>query len=177
MKSRPAFAFLLLTLSAGLGASETAPNQRPSSASAQNVALTPVEILSGQLKEIASSTTLSRKSQAKMITNAVRVAITAATEGIKDPAERLRLALELTSAAAKAAPNFAATITSAVSNLPVLSGIEGTLTQIPAAVSAGIAAADEAAGAASPTGNSTRAPAKPEFGGPNKGEAIVSPSH
>jgi len=177
MKSNQAFALLFISLTAGLGAAETASASRPTSAVAQTAEQTAADTLAGQIQDIASSKTLSRKSQAKMIAQALRVAITAVTDGVKDPTERLRLAMELVSAAAKAAPKFAATITNAAASLPALAGIDGISVQIQAAVNSGIASAEEAAGAENPTGNSEHKTARPEFGGPNKGEAIVSPSH
>lgn len=136
----------------------------------------PAAILAAQVEEIASATSMSRKSQAKLITDAVRLALTTATEGLKKPGDRLRVAAELATAAAKAAPHFAATITSAITSVPSIAGIEGALEKIQAAVSAGVEAGEDA-GIANPVSNPPRPPSNPEFGGPNKGETVVSPSH
>ncbi len=175
MKPNLAILLLLLPLSAGIEAkaASTAPHQPDTTE--HNPAKTPANRLAAEVTEIAATTAISRKAQAKKITSAIRQAINAATEGITDPAERLKVALQLTTVAAKAAPQFAATITSAVAGLPSLAKIEGAIEQIKSAVSAGIESADEP-GLANPAANPRPNSAHHEFGGPNKGDTIVSPS-
>ena len=175
MKPNIAILLLLLPLTVGLEAKEARRSPSDTGITEQNEANTPASILEAQVKEIASATTMSRKSQAKLITNAIRLAVTTAIEGVKKPVERLEIALELTTAAAKAAPQFAATITSAVSDLPAIARINGALDQIQAAVKAGIEAGEETE-LANPAVNPPR-PDSHEFGGPDKGNPIVSPSH
>ena len=175
MKQKLACLTLLLPLTTGFGAEAVDPHENHSNPSAQVSEETPATILAAQVKEIASSATTSRREKAKLIANAVRLAITTAMEGVKDPVARLRVALDLATAAAKAAPHFAVTITNAVSAIPALAGIEGALAQIQAAVRAGVEATTEA-DVANPSGN-PRPPANPDFGGPNRGETVVSPSH
>lgn len=176
MKSKLTFLLLLLPLTAGLQAEESAPTSNRPGTSETSARPTAAIVLAAQVKEIASSTTLSSKDQAKKIAEAVRLAVTTATAGIKDPAARLKLAMELVTTAAKAAPQFAATITSAVSDIPSIANIEGVAGRIQAAVAEGIAAADEAAGSGNPAAQGSRPAANPEFGGPNKSETVVSPS-
>lgn len=174
MKSNLVLLFLLLQLSSGLAA--TNPISTQPDTTEQKEELSPATILAGQVQEIASSTTLSRKDQARMITKAVRLAVMSATEGIKAPAERLKLAAQFATAAAKSAPHFAATITSAISEIPSIAEIDGASEQIAAAVSVGVESTEETA-IANPAINPPRPPANPDFGGPNGGETIVSPSH
>jgi hypothetical protein len=178
MKTKLALFLLLLPLIAGLDATAAAPAPSRPEATGQNAELTPTAILAAQVKEITSSANLSRKSQAKLIADAVRRAITAVTEGVKDPAERLKLALELATVAAKAAPSFAATITSTVSGTPTIASIEGVLDRVQAAVKTGIEAAKGAGGEHDgPGAGSSRQSGNHEFDGPNKGDTVVSPSH
>ena len=174
MNSKLLLFLLVLPLTSGLAA----PGGRAgeSETTAQSEEQSPASILADQIKEIASSDTTSRKTQAKLITNAVNFAITAATEGIKDPAERLRIASELAMAATKAAPHFAATIAKAASSVPSIAQIDGALDRIQESVNSGIEAGEEAT-IANPVANPPRPPANPEFGGPNQGETVVSPSH
>ena len=174
MKTNLAILLLLLPLTAGLNAKDADPIPGRTNTNEHSESQSPASTLAAQVQEIAASSSLSRRSQAKLITKAVRDAINAATDGIKDPAERLQLALELATAAAKAAPHFAATITSAVTSLPSIAKIEGAGDQIQAAVKAGI---DAAGGTeiANPAVNPPR-PGHHDFGGPNKGETVVSPS-
>jgi len=174
MKSNLALLLFLLPFTSGLATPASTPPQPATTE--QNEALSPVEILSAQIKEIASSDATSRKTQAKLITKAVRLAVVSAIEGIKDPAERLKVASELATAAAKAAPHFAATISSAISDIPSIAEIDGGAKQIASAISAGLESAEETA-IANPVVNPPRPPANPEFGGPNNSETIVSPSH
>ena len=174
MKPNLAILLLLLPLTAGLEAKDARPAPSEPDPKEQNEAPTPAATLAAQVQEIASSTTLSRKSQAKLITSAVRLAITTVIEGIKDPAERLQLALELTTAATKAAPQFAATITSAVTGIPAIARIEGALDEIKEAVKKGKDQGDQP-DLANPSSNPPHS--EHEFDGPDKGEHVVSPSH
>ena len=175
MKPNLAILLLLLPISAELLAKEAPPASNRHNTSEQSEADTPAAILAEQVKEIASSPTMSLKTQSKLITDAVQTAITAAIEGIKDPEERLNIALDLATVATKAAPEFAATITSAVSSIPSIAKIEGARDQIQSAVKAGLEARGEP-DLANPATNPAHS-GEHEFGGPNRGEHIVSPSH
>ncbi len=175
MKPNLAILLVLLPLAAELSAKEATASSRHQSPTEQNEEQTPAVILADQVKEIAASSAMSRKSQSKLITNAVHMAITAAIEGIKDPAERLSVALELATVAVQAAPQFSATIASAVSGIPSIAGIEGALEHIQSAVQAGLDAGHEP-DLANPAVNPAHSQ-KHEFGGPNHGETVVSPSH
>lgn len=86
--------------------------------------------LAGQVAEIAHSSAISRAKKEKRISTAVRVAIVAATAYKNDPKEILGTALELTEAAAGAAPNFAEVIANAASFAPSLSRIDAASSQI-----------------------------------------------
>ena len=175
MKTHLALALLLVSGTNGLQAKEAHRGNNPPAAEDQAEKPTPASILSAQVSEIASTTNISRKSQSKLIANAVRLAVITATEGTKDPEEKLQLALELASAAAQAAPHFAETITQAVESIPAIARIEGAVAQVNAAVKAGVQAADEPETALADH-KSGRPPEKPEFGG-NNGDAVVSPSY
>ena len=172
MKQKLVLLLLLLPLSASLATVSAAPNTPETKE--QSEELSPAAILAAQVKDIAASDTLSREAQAKQISSAVRLSIIASTEGINSPEDRLKIAAELATAATKAAPHFAATITSAVADIPFIAKIDGALEQIQAAVSTAIESAEETS-IANPAVNPPR-PANPEFGGPNKGETIVSPA-
>lgn len=174
MKTNLIFLIVLLPITSGFAATSATPDQPENTG--QTEEQNPAVILGEEVRNIADTTTISRKAQAKLITQAVRTAIISATEGIKDPAQRLKVASELATAATKAAPHFAATITSAISTIPSIAAIDGGLEQIQAAVSAGLESSEETS-IANPASNPPRPPATPEFGGPNKSENIVSPSH
>ena len=175
MKPNIAILLLLLPLTTGLKAKDDGHDNKSHSTSEQSQALTASAILSGQLQEIASSSTLSPKSKAKLIANAVRTAITTATAEIKDPEQRLALALELTTAAAKAAPQFAASITSAVSGIPSIAHIKGALDEIQDAVKKGKEQGDDT-DTANPSHNDGHHHGHHDFDGPGDHDHPVSPS-
>ena len=175
MKPNLAILLLLLPLSAALTAKEATSSPDRHNAGEQSDSETPASILAAQVKDIAASPTMSLKTQAKLITNAVQTVISAAIEGIKEPAERLTIATGLATVAAQAAPQFAATITSAVSTIPSIAKIDGARDQIQSAINAGLEAREEP-DLANPAVNPAHA-GQHEFGGPNRGEHIVSPSH
>ncbi len=174
MKPNLTLLLLLLPLTAGLRANDTGHAANQHVATEHNEAPTLADTLATQVQDIATSSTMSRKSQARLITNAVRLAITTAIEGIKDPEARLKLALELTTAATSAAPQFAATITGAVSGIPAIARIEGALDQIKEAVKKGQEHGDEP-DVANPSRDHGHH--EHEFDGPDKGEHVVSGSH
>ena len=173
MKTKTALLLMLLPMTSGIAANKSAPTQTEVSASTEE--LSPAAILASQVGEIATTTSLSHKEQAKLIAKAVRVAVAAAIEGVKDPAERLNRAQDMAVAAAKAAPDFITTIKIAITSLPAFSKVDGVAEQIDAAVAASIQTSDDTA-IANPAVNPPRPTANPEFGGPNRGEVVVSPS-
>jgi hypothetical protein len=89
--------------------------------------------LAAEVAEIARSAAISRAKKEKRISTAVRVAVVAATAYKSNPEEVLGTALELTEAAARAAPAFAEVIAGAVSFAPPLSRIDAAPGQIRAA--------------------------------------------
>ncbi len=173
MKTKTALLLMLLPMTAGIAANKATPASTEVSASTEE--LSPAAVLASQVGEIASTTSLSHKEQAKLIGKAVRVAVGAVIEGVKDPAERLNRAQDLAVAAAKAAPDFIAIIKNAITTLPAFSKVDGIGEQIDAAVAASVQTGDDTA-IANPAVNPPRPPANPEFGGPNRGEVVVSPS-
>ncbi len=178
MKTNLSILLLALPLATGLTAKDDSHTNRPHNTEEQGQAQSPAAILTAQVSEIASSPTMSAKSKTKLITNAVRLAITTATAEIKDQEKRLALALELTTAATKAAPQFATTISRAVSSLPAIASIKGAADEIDAAVKNAREASEEP-DTANPThegrphqGTHHHTP----FNGPGGGEHVVSPS-
>ena len=165
--------FFLSSTLAFSAQSAPAPASQPGAP--EQAELTPQAILAAQVSEIASDTTMSRAAQEKLIASAVRLAIATAIEGIKDRAQALKIAVQLTTAAAKAAPRFGETIMLTASSIPALAGIDGALGQIQAAVLSGIKATGSDGLNLAPPGGSPPAPS-PEFGG-NSGDVKVSPSH
>jgi polysaccharide biosynthesis protein VpsM len=90
--------------------------------------------LAAQVSEIANSPMISRTKKEKRISTVVRVAVVAATAYKQDAGEILGIALELSAAAAKAAPSFADPIAKAVSFVPAVAQIDGATGQIRSAV-------------------------------------------
>ena len=99
----------------------TAENSEPSDAALD---------LAGQVAEIAHSSAISRAKKEKRISTAVRIAVVAATAYNNNPEKVLSTALELTGAAAGAAPQFAEVIANAVSFAPSLARIDSASGQI-----------------------------------------------
>ncbi len=89
--------------------------------------------LAAQVSEIANSPMISHAKKEKRISTAVRVAVVAATAYKQDGNEILGIAIELSAAAAKAAPHFAEVIAKAVSFVPSVERIDGAAGQIRAA--------------------------------------------
>ena len=89
--------------------------------------------LAEQVAEIAHSAAISRAKKEKRISTSVRVAIVAATAYKSNPEGILGIALELTDAAARAAPQYADVIASAALFTPSLARLEAAPGQIRAA--------------------------------------------
>jgi hypothetical protein len=132
----------------------------------------PESILADQVRSIVSSR-VPTKEKDKAIASAVKFAILAATENIKDPAEALKVALSFAIAAAKAAPGYTDAIMDAVSTIPAVAGVEGSLAIIQNAVDSAAKAAVESGVPLSRT--TSKAPLGTEFGGDTT-DVIVSPS-
>jgi hypothetical protein len=86
--------------------------------------------LGADVKEIATSTLISRAKKEKRISTAVRVAVVAATTYRKNPADALALAIELSETAAQAAPAFAEVVANAASFTPAISRMDGASAKI-----------------------------------------------
>lgn len=173
MKTRLTLCFILLVAMIGLRAEDAAPRgQTP--AAEQTDQLTPESILARQVSEIAASSSASRKTKAKRIANAVHLAVISATADVKDPDQALKIALDLGTAAAQAAPSFAEAIRDAIISIPSIASIPGAAAQVQAAITAAAAASDHSTGA--PTTTPPRPPQNPEIGG-GSGDVVVSPSH
>ena len=172
MKSKTLLCLALLPITSAFAANK--PASAPTEASAPSEELTPAAVLASQIHDIVS-TDHSPKEQAKLITSAVRLAVSSTIEGKNKPSERLAIAMELASAAAKVAPQFAATITNAVSSLPAFADLDGAAEQIQYAVSNSIETSGETE-VANPSVNPARPPANSQFNGPNQGEVVVSPA-
>jgi hypothetical protein len=135
--------------------------------------ISPESVLADQVLAIASSRN-STPSKQKAIASAVKFAVLAATADIKDPEHVLKLVMEFTIAAAKAAPGYVDAIMEGISTVPGIADIDGLLPQIQAAVSEAAKSAVQADSDANKTQN-LRPPSNPEFGG-NTGDAVISPS-
>src|SRR5450432_4501546 len=86
--------------------------------------VTPQSVLADQVKAIASSRTSTKEKQ-KSIASAVKFAVLAATADLKDVAQVVKVALEFTTAAANAAPEFVDAIVSGVAAIPGIADIDG----------------------------------------------------
>jgi len=137
MKPNLALLLLLLPLTTVLPAKDNEPSPNRHTSDKHETAPTASTTLAGQLRDIAGSTTMSRKSQEKLITSAVRLAVNAAVQGANDPAKALKIALELAASAGKAAPLFADEIAEAIKNTPGISRIKGASREIIEAVHRG----------------------------------------
>lgn len=111
----------------------------PASTQEQTKPATPEQLLAAQVAAIVASEATDAEKQ-KNIGLIVRTAVTTATVGLKDTRQSLTVALSLAEAAAKAAPVFATTISTAVLSIPAIAALENAATQINAAVAAGVKA-------------------------------------
>ncbi len=174
MKTRLASCLVFLLVTIGLRAGDVSSDQSPGSAPDQAEQPTPATILASQVGEIASSSSLSRKTKEERITSAVRLAVIAATADVKDPEQALTIALGLATAAAKAAPDFATVIRDAILSIPSIAAIDGALAQLQKAVLDGVTAAANERHEANAASSPPRPPPNPEFGG-STGQVVVSP--
>lgn len=170
MKTTFACLIFFATCSAGLRAADVPSPEAHPADPAKNEASTPASLLAEQVKQIAATPDMAAKTKAKLISNAVQLAVNQALAGIDDPAEQLNLAEELAAAAAKAAPQFSDSITQAVMGNSAIARIDGALTALQASVQG-------AAREAGLTGRGAAIPstARSDFGG-NIGDKVVSPS-
>lgn len=153
---------LILSANALVAAQSALPASSNSSAVESGVA--PESVLATQVNEVAASTTMTRKTKDKLISSAVRLAISSAIQGIKDPTRALNIAVQFTSAAAAAAPDFADTILAASASVPGIAGLDGALAALQAAVNAGVDGAGDDSGTTGPSGSRPAAPSA-QFGG------------
>ena len=175
MKPNLAILLLLLLPAAGLNAKDAGSDQRQADAKEHSEAPTPSTILAGQLKDIVSSSSMSRKSQAKLVSSAVHLAVVTATQGMTGPAKALNLALDLATTAGKAAPQFADEIADAINGTSIISRIEGASNRIKEAVYAGKDEADETDTAYPERNEHRRHKPDNDFGG-HRDDPVVSPS-
>ena len=166
MKPNHALLLLLLPMTTGMHAKDNGVEQNRPDTQGRNVAPTPATTLTDQLKAITSSETMNHKSQAKLISSTVRLAVITVTQGVNDPEKAMKIALDLATAAGKAAPLFADVIADAISHAPTISRIAGASLLIEDAVRDGKNETDETE-TAFPERNSHRErEGKHEFGGP-----------
>jgi polysaccharide biosynthesis protein VpsM len=118
-----------LSVATGISSEAPPPDERMEEASPAGG----VARLAAEVSQIANSTSLSRAKKEKRISTAVRVAVVVATTYKRDPREILRTAIELTEAAAQAAPHYADVIASSVSLAAPVVRIETSAGQIRAA--------------------------------------------
>ena len=119
---------LLLFASLGVGIGR-ADNMDPTPLGRSTAAT----ILAAQVREIAGSSMVSRAKKEKRISTEVRIAVVAATAYKRNSGEILGIALELATAAARAAPQFTEVVSAAASFAPAVTRIDGATGQIRAA--------------------------------------------
>jgi len=173
MNIRPALCLISLSAALGLNARDIPDpgSQPPLREQGENP--TPESTLAKQVADIASSASLSHREKAKQIANAVRLAVIAATANVKDTVQALKIAVDLATAAAEAAPNYAEAILNAMIGIPSISGIEGALPKLKAAITEAVTAAEHTVVVSPFTPHEP--PQNPEFGG-GTGDIVVSPS-
>jgi len=115
--------------------------------------------LAKRIIEIATSKSVPRDDQDKLIAAAVQNAILAATEGLSDAVQIFAIASELAAVAAKAAPQFSETIVAAAASAPAVASIPDARARIQVVVNTAIRAA----------------PSNAEFGG-RHAATVVSPA-
>ena len=129
MKSKPTLFLLALPLGAALAADKINPPSAPASQVARSERVTPGSILAAQIQEIVETRDLSDEAKSRQIAAAIRLALNTALKNITDPQQAVRVVLELSQAAAKAAPRFAdlifRTVTTTAREIPVLAGQTG----------------------------------------------------
>ena len=174
MKPNLAILLLLLPLTAGLNAKDN--DQDHSEVKERNEAPTPYSTLADQLKDIASSPTMTHKSQAKLVSSAVRLAVSTVTKGVNDPAKILKIAMDLAAAAGRAAPQFADEICDAIDGSPAVTHIPGLANLIKDAVQHGQDQADDTDTAHPERNEHKKHGDDHDFGG-HCDDPKVSPSH
>jgi hypothetical protein len=138
--------------------------------------VTPESVLADQVKAVASSRVPTKEKQ-RAIASAVRFAVAAATEGITDQVQILKITLKFTTAAAKAAPDFVDAIVSGISGIQGISDIDGAVAAIrESTVQTAKDSIDPDSGAgdsvkSAPSSSTTNS----GFGG-NTGDVVVSPT-
>ena len=135
---------------------------------------TPAMTLAAQVGDLARSPTLTLKEKNDQILAAVQNAVLAATAHLTDPAEILNVTLDLTTAAAKSAPQFTHAIIDAVSAISAIAAIDGAINQIQAAV---VDAATKAAAAAFDSDRSKHDKDDARDHNHDDDDPVVSPSH
>ena len=127
---------VLLAFSATVhaGARPASGNEGPAGATSDREEM--AGLLGAEVREISGSAMISRAKKEKRISTAVRVAVVSATTYQKNPADALGHAIELTEAAAQAAPAFAEVIANAASFTPALSRMDGASAKIRASAMA-----------------------------------------
>ncbi len=93
-----------------------------------------------------------------------------------DPDQALKIALDIATAAAKAAPDFAATVQDAIYSIPSIASSKGSLAQLQKAVFAGVKAAESEGWTGGSNYNPPGSHSGQDFGG-NPGSVTVSPAH
>ncbi len=128
---RFALGFLFSFIAAVNGSAQADPpaDNQMDAANESELAISPAQ-LAGQVREIARSSMISRAKKEKRISTAVRVAIVSDTAYRRDSEEILAIALGLTKAAARVAPQFAEVISNSVSFASAVSRIDGASGQI-----------------------------------------------
>ena len=93
--------------------------------------------LAGEVGGVAHSGTIARAKKEKLISAAMREAVLSVARYVKDPDDMLKIAVDLTTVAAQAAPQFADTIARATSFAGPVANLDGAGARIRAAAYAG----------------------------------------
>lgn len=125
----------LLVVALGSLTSLPGAASQPSPAVAPDRALAASQ-LATEVREIASASSLSSAKKEKRISTAVRTAVVAATAYRNGPNEAMEIALDLATAAARAAPRYSEVIINAVAFAPAVARIDAASSQIRAAATA-----------------------------------------
>jgi hypothetical protein len=180
MKTKSLLVLFSLLLTVGHAAIEQESTESHATAVQPRDELTPANILAAQVREIAAAKDLSAQTKKQQIAKAIRLALLAATANLTNSNQSLQLVLELATQAAKAAPEFADAVLSAINDsvgqIPLLAGFGGLAAKVQDAVTAGVkAAAAESGEVHFESEHHEKERPEPEFGGKDD-DHVVSPS-
>lgn len=173
--------FSILLVSGMLFTSVNAANVPNRSSGGANATASSLEdtqtFLADQVAEIASSTKLTPQAKQKRIADAVRKAVIVATMNVRDPETAVQIAVELATAASRAAPEYSQTIINSVASVPSIASVAGAVDAVQSGVvGAASTETQDSNGVGNAGPSSPRTPSTPSSGAGGGGVVVASPS-